>query len=350
MSTPDPAIELAELDLDAAAARLDALTDHDATRLLRRLAPARAVAILDHCSAERRARITALAAGADTWLIGQSWPEGSVGRLLEPAPATFPATATAGEVITRLRPIVSHTLVTYVFVVDAQQHLTGVVAFRELAFAQTTQKLADIMVTQPFVLQPETSIIEAMRAVVHRHYPVYPVCDAQGRLLGLVRGAVLFEEQAFEISAQLGATVGVEKEERLGTSWLRSLRLRNPWLQVNLLAGFVTASVVGSFQDVINQVVLLAVFLPVISDQCNNTGCQALAVTLRGLTFGELKAGRGLALLAREAWVGFLNGALTGAVAALAMFALASWQHHAQAFTLAAITFITLAGASVLAG
>lgn len=350
MSTPDPAIELAELDLDAAAARLDALTDHDAARLLRRLAPARAVAILDHCSAERRARITALAAGADTWLIGQNWPEGSVGRLLEPAPATFPATATAGEVITRLRPIVSHTLVTYVFVVDAQQHLTGVVAFRELAFAQTTQKLADIMVTQPFVLQPETSIIEAMRAVVHRHYPVYPVCDAQGRLLGLVRGAVLFEEQAFEISAQLGATVGVEKEERPGTSWARSLRLRNPWLQVNLLAGFVTASVVGSFQDVINQVVLLAVFLPVISDQCNNTGCQALAVTLRGLTFGELKAGRGLALLAREAWVGFLNGALTGAVAALAMFALASWQHHAQAFTLAAITFITLAGASVLAG
>lgn len=166
----------------------------------------------------------------------------------------------------------------------------------------------------------------------------------------MVRGSVLFEQQAFEISGQAGAMVGVEREERLATPWRRSLRFRNPWLQVNLLTTFLTAGVVGSFQDTINHVVLLAVFLPVLSDQCNNTGSQALAVTLRGLTFGELKAGQGWRLLAKEGWLGFLNGALTGLVAALAMYGLARYQGNPDAPTLALITFAALAGSCVLAG
>jgi len=318
MSIPVSADELLDLDSDAAAARLTPLPDAEIALLLRKLGPGRAVAILDRIDPERRVRIDAAGLGADGWSLAQQWPEGTVGRLMESAPAAFPANARVGEVIEKLRPIISHTLVTYVFAVDAEQRLIGVVAFRELAFAGPTQLLADIMVAQPFSLLPEADIIEAMREVVRRHYPVYPVCAADGRLLGVVRGAVLFEEQAFEISAQLGT--------------------------------FITAGVVGSFQDTINHIVLLAVFLPVLSDQCNNTGSQALAVTLRGLTFGELKPGRGWALLGKEAWLGFLNGALTGLVAALAMFGLAWHQGNSQAPMLAAITFAALSGSCVLAG
>ena len=136
-----------------------------------------------------------------------------------------------------------------------------------------------------------------MNEVVTRHYPVYPVCDAEGHLVGVVRGAVLFEEQAFEISAQAGSMVGVEKEERLTTPWQRALKFRHPWLQLNLVTAFIAAAVVGLFQDTVNRIVILAIFIPVLSGQCSNTGCQALAVTLRGMTLGELKAGRARALL-----------------------------------------------------
>jgi len=350
MATDARVNDLLHLDAGAAAEKLSALPDAEVARQLRMLGPRRAVAILGRFDAERRAHIAAASDGGQDWLPGREWPDGAVGRLMEAAPATFPPTATVAEVIERLRPIVSHTLVTYVFVVDAAQHLIGLVAFRELTFARREQTLADIMIAQPFSLHPEAKTIDAMREVVHRHYPVYPVCADDGRLLGLVRGAVLFEEQAFEISAQAGAMVGVEKEERLATPWPRSLRFRNPWLQVNLLTTFITATVVGSFQDTINHIVLLAVFLPVLSDQCNNTGSQALAVTLRGLTFGELRPGRGWTLLAKEAWLGFLNGLLTGIVAALAMYGLARYQDNPQALRLAAITFTALTGSCVLAG
>jgi magnesium transporter len=340
------------LDSDAAAARLAPLPDEVVARLLRTLGPGRAVAILDRFGLDRRRHI-AFAAGQGEngqWLAGKQWPGGTVGRLMEPSPAAFDPQATVAQVIERLRPIVSHTLVTYVFVVDADNRLRGLVAFRELAFAQPTQRLAEIMLERPFVLHPAMPVIDAMREVVRRHYPVYPVCDADGHLLGLVRGAELFEEQAFEISAQAGAMVGVEREERLATSWQRALRFRHPWLQLNLVTAFVAASVVGMFQGTVNRIVLLAVFIPVLSGQCSNTGCQALAVTLRGMTLGELKPARSRALLAKEAWLGFLNGSLTGLVAAAGMFWLAHHEHHPQALMLAAITFVAMAGSCAVSG
>jgi magnesium transporter len=344
--------DLRELDADDAVARLGPLADDEIARLLHELGPGRAVAILDRFGADRRRQI-ALAAGhgeGEQWLAGQQWPPGSVGRLMEPAPAVFGADASVSEVIEALRPIVSHTLVTYVFVVDDERHLTGLVAFRELAFARATQRLSEIMVARPFSLRPDSDVIDAMREVVRRHYPVYPVCDAEGRLIGVVRGAVLFEEQAFEISAQAGSMVGVEKEERLTTPWPRALRFRHPWLQLNLVTAFIAAAVVGLFQDTVNRIVILAIFIPVLSGQCSNTGCQALAVTLRGMTLGELTPGRARALLWKEAWLGFLNGALTGLVAGLGMFWVAHHQQNPQAMLLGAITFIAMAGSCAVSG
>jgi magnesium transporter len=206
------------------------------------------------------------------------------------------------------------------------------------------------MVRSPFFLRPETSLVDAMREVVTRHFPVYPVCDADGRLIGLVRGQLLFEQQAFEISAQAGALVGVEKEERTATPWPRALKFRHPWLQLNLLTAFVAAAVVGFFQNTVNEIVLLAVFLPVLSGQCSNTGCQALAVTLRGMTLNEIRAGRGGSLLAKEALLGLLNGLLVGVVAAIAMFTIARFEHNPRALPLAFITLLAMSLSSVASG
>lgn len=344
--------ELRDLDSDGAVARLAGLPDTTIADLLREIGPGRAVAILDRFGLERRIQI-ALAAGQGKdgqWLIGQNWPAETVGRLMEPAHEVFAPSTRVVEVIDQLRPLLPHRLVTYLFVVDGGHRLLGVVTFRELAFANPRQFLSDIMIAQPFALDPNTPVIEAMREVLHRHYPAYPVCDREDRLIGVVRGSELFDQQAFEISAQAGAMVGVEKEERLATRWQRALRLRHPWLQLNLVTAFVAASVVGVFQGTINHIVLLAVFMPVLSGQCSNTGCQALAVTLRGMTLGELKSSGAAALLIKEAWLGFINGSLTGLVAGVAMFWLAHHEHDPNALMLAGITFVAMAGSCAISG
>ena len=144
--------------------------------------------------------------------------------------------------------------------------------------------------------------------------------------------------------------VGVAEEERLSTTWVRSLRFRHPWLQLNLLTAFAAAFVVGLFEATIDQVVVLAVFLPVLAGQSGNTGCQALAVTLRGLTLGELTEGSAKPLVMKEAWLGLLNGTLVGIVAGLAMFWYAAMQGTHSPWLLGLVVCISMIASCVVSG
>jgi magnesium transporter len=206
------------------------------------------------------------------------------------------------------------------------------------------------MLRNVFALQASLPLEDAMKQVLDRHYPVYPVVDGEGRLLGLVRGQSMFEARAIDISAQPGSMVGVEKEERLATSWQQSLKLRHPWLQLNLLTAFLAAAVVGLFQGTLDKLVILALFLPVLAGQSGNTGCQALAVTLRGMTLGELKPGSERALVMKEAGLGLLNGIGVGVAAAVGMYVTASTQQQPQAMLLAVAVFLAMIGSCVASG
>jgi len=351
---PVPPADLVDLvrstDLKTALQMLEPYTDSQIAEVLAAMSPGQAVEVLEEFPLERRATIAANTAAGPDWLEGHRYPEGSVGRLMERAPAVFPEGALIGVVIETLRNVVRAKQIVYVFCIDSARLFTGVVAFRELLFAPRDARLDSVMVRSPFALLPGMPLPDAMREVVTRHFPVYPVCDSAGYLLGQVRGHVLFEQQAFEISAQAGSMVGVEKEERLATPWPRALRFRHPWLQLNLLTAFIAGAVVSVFQGVIDSIVLLAVFLPVLAGQCGNTGAQALAVTVRGMTLNEVKPGMAFKLMAKEAWLGLLNGALVGVVAATAMFALAVAQGEGQPWLLTTITFISMTLSCMVSG
>jgi magnesium transporter len=221
---------------------------------------------------------------------------------------------------------------------------------RDLLFAEEHVRLDAVMLRNVFTLSPECTLGDAMKQVLDRHYPVYPVCDAEGVLLGLVRGQAMFEEQAIEITAQVGTTFGVEKEERLTTPIGQSFRYRHPWLQLNLLTAFAAGAVVALFQETVDRLVILALFLPILAGQSGNTGCQALAVTLRGMTLGEVESGKGRALVWKEAWLGLYNGSLTGLVAGVGMFGVALYQGNPQALLLASVVWLALVGACVVSG
>jgi magnesium transporter len=217
-------------------------------------------------------------------------------------------------------------------------------------FNDRAAKLGDVMLKSVFALHTSTPLIDAMKSTLDKHYPVYPVVDDEGRLKGMVRGPKMFEAQAVELSAQAGEMVGVTKEERLATPWPRSLMFRHPWLQLNLLTAFVAAAVVGAFEGTLEKIVLLAVFLPVLAGQSGNTGCQALAVTLRGMTLGELKPGGTPQAVYKESILGLCNGALVGVSAGAGMFVYAWMSKNPQALMLAVVTFLAMVIACVISG
>jgi CheY-like chemotaxis protein len=158
------------------------------------------------------------------------------------------------------------------------------------------------------------------------------------------------QKRSLELSAQPGTMVGVEKEERIATPWLRSLRLRHPWLQFNLLTSLMGGGVVLLFHDTINRLLILAVFVPILISQTTNTGSQVLAITLRGLALGELIAGKEKLLVMKEALLGLLNGMLVGLVAATAMYAAATLMHLSVAPKLSAVVFLAMTGSCIISG
>ena len=336
-----------------AADALEKMDDAVASEVLQRINPAIASDIIPEMEPARRSSLFASSPHAVTqqWSLNLTFDDETIGRLMEPAPAVFRPSETVRQATQRVRELTKRVMLTYLFVVDDRSKLIGVVTMRDLVISEDDDAtLESFMLRDVFALSPTTPLTDAMRLVVHRHYPVYPVCDAAGRLLGQVRGSAMFEEQAFEISAQPGRMVGVAEEERLATPWSRSLKFRHPWLQLNLLTAFIAAGVVGFFQQTLDNMVILALFLPVLAGQSGNTGCQALAVTLRGLTLGELRSGTERVLVAKEALLGLCNGALVGITAGLGMFVVARAQGNPNALPLAAIVMLAMIGSCLISG
>ncbi len=346
------ASQIRSLPPNEAAALIERAVPADAVEALLRVNPALAQAILRELEPAPRRFLAASAPPevAEQWKRNTRYGEGSIGRLMEPPLAVFHPSMTVGEAIEALRPLVRTALVTYAYVVDPEGRLLGLVTMRDLLFNERAVRLVDVMTEHPFALAPDLPVSEAMKRTVNRHYPQYPVIDAEGRLVGLVRGAALFELQAFEITAQPGAMVGVEREERVATPLGQSFRFRNPWLLVNLLTAFAAGGVVAIFQGTVDRLVILATFLPVLAGQSGNTGCQALAVTVRGLTLGDIKAGGGMRLVTKEALLGFANGAVTGLLCAAAMYVLATAQGSPDALLLGLAVCLAMVGSCAVSG
>jgi magnesium transporter len=348
----DMAKALAQLDTSAAAKLLEKAETKTAMSALRLMGPHTAEKILALAPAEVKERIkSALPSEVrEQWALNLTFPRESVGRLMDPVYAVFSPQMTVRQTIEELRNLVKREFITYGYVTDSKKQLIGVVVMRDLLFADPGTPLSQVMLTEPFSLRADMPLMDAMREVITRHYPVYPVTNSRGELVGAVRGGRLFEAQAIEISFQAGSMVGVEKEEKLSTPWPRSFKYRHPWLQLNLLTAFIAGAVVSIFQATIDQIVILAAFLPVLAGQSGNSGCQALAVTIRGMTLHEYKKEHMRRLLAKEGLLGLLNGGVIGLVAGVARYFLAVSQGNPLSFPLGLIVVAAMAGACVVSG
>jgi magnesium transporter len=346
------AMQVRSLPPDEAAAVIERAQPAQAAEALQELNPAIVQSILGQLDKGARRLIAASAPVevAEQWKRNTQYADGTIGHMMEAPLAVFSPGMTVGEAVEALRPLVRSAFVTYLYVVDDAQKLVGLVTMRDLLFSAREARLEEVMLANPFCFGPELQLPDAMKLTLNRHYPQYPVCDSEGRLVGLVRGAALFELEAFEITAQAGSMVGVDKEERISTSIKQSFKFRNPWLLINLVTAFAAGGVVAIFQGTLDKLVILATFLPVLAGQSGNTGCQALAVTVRGITLGDIRPGGGKALTSKEALLGFANGAVTGVLCGIAMYLFALSQDSPYAFLLGIVVMLAMIGSCCISG
>ena len=325
-----------------AAEELVRLPADDIQFILSGLPPDQAVTIASHMG-------EAAAPGEAATRAVLSGMEETIGELMTGPTATLPSDYTVAEALTFMVKSSDVSGISYMFVTEVDR-LVGVVGMRDLILAKPSETLASIMVGEPFAFRQDTPLDEAIDAVQQRHYRIYPVVDERQRVVGEVRGWKLYERLASELSAQAGSQYGVAKEEQINTPVFAAFRMRHPWLQVNLITAFAAAFVVGMFESTITQIVALAAFLPVLAGQSGNTGCQALAITLRGITLGKIQDYPISRLLRKEILLGALNGAAVGVIAGVAMFAYAVSTGSANPAMLGFVIFIAMIGACMGSG
>ncbi len=336
-------------DIPALVRDLKSRVPVDAADLLAKQSPDTIAAALEALPPDISARIAEHLPGAKQEQERQAKVPETIADLMEPAHGVLPANTTVAQAIEFLRSEDTPTeLITYLYVADPSDRMLGLVVMRDLIVMAPETPLSSVMIKDPFHVTPQMKIGEAVKLAAKRHYPVYPVCDGQGRVLGIVRGWKLFERQAIEISAQSGSMVGVNKEERLATPVAAAFAQRHPWLQVNLLTAFLDVFVVGMFAHTIEAIVALAAFLPLLAGQSGNTGCQALAITLRGMTLGDAEGYPKRKMFTKELTLGLLNGVFTGLVAAVAMYWYAS--PSPDALKLALTIWMAMVGGCIVAG
>jgi magnesium transporter len=182
---------------------------------------------------------------------------GTIAKIMEPAPTTMQQDQTVSAAVDFLVQHGRPQEVSYLYLLDPERRLVGVVGMRDLLLGRPAQSLQEVMVSEPFAFAPETSLRAATMAALRRKLPRYPVVDGEG-VLGHVPAWKLFERVALEVGHQPGSMVGLDRAERIHAPLLEAFRMRHPWLQLNLLTAFMAAIVVGLFEDTIARIVALA--------------------------------------------------------------------------------------------
>lgn len=249
------------------------------------------------------------------------FPEESAGRLMSREVVAVPEYWTVGACIDSMRESAELPDSFYdIIVVDARYRPIGTAGLDRLVRSQRPARVADIMERTPHSVPAEMDQEDVAHLFKLHDLTSAPVVDRAGRLLGTITVddvVDVIEDEAEEDLMLLGGL----GESDLHRTVAATARIRFPWLLINLGTAGIAATVISFFATTIEQVVALAVLMPVVASMGGNAGTQTLTVAVRALATRELTAANALRIVAKEMQVGGLNGVAFAAIAGLATWA-----------------------------
>lgn len=308
---------LSMLGEDAIRRVTEEMTEEAVVDLLERLEADDATDVVHALPDELRVRVLAGMDGEDQQELARllAYPPDTAGGIMSTDFFAMPRSATCGHAIRLLQKSTDdRENVQYVYVVDEEQRLVGVVSLRTLVVHPPTTPLIAVMTRDPIAVHPATDQEEVARFVARYDLLALPVLDDQGKLVGIVTVDdvvdVIREEAAEDMFKMAGLSEPADPSGN-DSLWVQTRR-RAGWLLATIGGGVFAAEIIGSYEATLAQQAVLAGFIPVVMGMGGNVGIQSATVAVRGLATGHIQLGGALWFVGREARVGVLLGLTYG--------------------------------------
>jgi len=299
---------LAEMDPDEIVAAVEDLDIDDLADLVEDLPGTVIDEVLKAMDRENRERLEQVL----------SYDEDTAGRLMNPDVVTVRTDTTVDVVLRYLRlrgELPEHT--DHLYVVSRRHQYLGRIALQALLTHEANTPINQLLDDEQPAIDVDESSDEVARQFSDHDWISAPVVDEGNVLLGRITIDDVVDIIREQAEHQALGAAGLDEDEDMFSPVLRATRRRLIWLSINLGTAFLAASVVDRFAGTIDQLVALAVLMPIVAGMGGNAGTQVLALMVRGLALGQVGASNVRILLWKEARVALLNGLALGTVLAL---------------------------------
>ncbi len=270
-----------------------------------------------------------------------SFPEDTVGALMDFEMVTIRADIAVEVALRYLRRVGDLPDQTdKIFVVDRDDILIGVVPLKHFLINNPDTMVGAIMVDNPVILHPREDAGEAANAFERYNLVSAPVVDDNNKLIGRVTIDAVVDFIREESDNTVLGMAGLREEEDLFSTVWKSVQNRGPWLAINLVTAFIASRVIGMFEHSISVIVALAALMPIVAGIGGNSGNQTATLIVRALALGQIRTTSVRKLIAKEAGVGLLNGAIWGS--AVGVFAYVLYQSASLAIVISVAMLLNL--------
>lgn len=202
----------------------------------------------------------------------------------------------------------------YLYVVDALDHLKGVVALRDIVRSSFETKMMDIINDNVIAINYKEDQEEVANTFKKYGYSLMPVVDDDNKMLGIIEIDDILDVMEEETTEDMNLMAGMDSEEDVDSTLSESFKSRIPWLVVNLATAVLAAAVVNNFSGTIEKVVSLSAVMSIVTGMGGNAGTQSLTILVRGLSLNEVTKDNALRIFLKELGVGVLTGIVIGII------------------------------------
>lgn len=276
-----------------------------------------------------------------------NYPADSAGRMMTTEVFTLPINMSAQDAIERIRNRGHDDSIYYIYCVDENKHLMGVLSLRELVSAPAHTPLQNLIKKEVLTVTTLATEKDVAQLVSHYDFIAVPVVDENKALKGIITVDDVVDIIQEQATADIYASAGLQEDDKVYSSVSFSLKNRIPWILLNLMTASIAGSVMSLFENTMNNLIILAALSTIVSGVSGNTGTQALTVVTRGLAIGDFNFTTYMKAILKEVSVGGLMGIIVGICSgALVYF----WKGNSVVAVIICITMILNSVVATLLG